>query len=316
MNPLNRTANSPNRTTDAPDWPSALPAEEDLATHWGRDCFTSSGTGAAGLFTLRDVHDVLCDSRTTSEYVALSTKSHRKVDAVEYTVRDRSVVERVSERVIGRLDLDRVEEFLADGSSLVLYRVHEFHPGIRRICRLLQSRTGRLAEAVAFLSPPGRGALSLHQDKVDVIVLQTSGSKRWRIFDHFDGQDEPGLVTVPEGTQPAHRLMLTPGDTCYMPAGRPHQALSTDDWSLHISITAWPVEPVQVLARSLNDILPDLPAVDLYTTWDGELTERSDLEHAADTAARAMKEAPHEWRVPTVKAHGAQDRIAEVLGIA
>ncbi|MGQ4267044.1 JmjC domain-containing protein [Nocardiopsis changdeensis] len=306
----------PTPAADAPDWPSALPAEEDLAAHWGRDCFTVSGTGAAGLFTLRDVHDVLCDSRTTSEYVALSTKDHRKVDAVEYTVRDESVVERVSGRVIGRLDLDRVEGFLADGASLVLYRVHEFHPAIRGICRLLQSRTGRLAEAVAFLSPPGRGALSLHQDDVDVIVLQTSGSKRWRIFGHFDGQDEPGLVTVPEGVRPEHRLTLTPGDACYMPAGRPHQALSTDDWSLHISITAWPVKPVDVLARTLGRVLSDLPAADLYTTWDGGFSDRSALEDAADAAARAMKEAPREWRTPPVAAHAVQDRLAGILGIA
>jgi hypothetical protein len=301
---------------DAHDWPSALPAEEDLAAHWGRDCFTASGTGAAGLFTLRDVHDVLCDSRTTSEYVALSTTNHRKVDAVEYTARDESVVERVSGRVIGRLDLDRVEGFLADGASLVLYRVHEFHPEIRRICRLLQSRTGRLAEAVAFLSPPDRGALSLHQDDVDVIVLQTSGCKRWRIFDHFDGQDEPGVVTVPDGVQPEHRLTLTPGDACYMPAGRPHQALSADDWSLHISITAWPVKPMEVLARNLGRILSDLPKVDLYTTWDGAFSDRSALEHAADTAARAMKESPQEWRTPPMESLATQDRLAGILGVA
>lgn len=304
------------RTDDAHHWPSALPAEEDLAAYWGRDCFTTSRDRSPDLFGIQDVHDVLCDSRTTSEYVAISTKTHRKVNPVEYTVRDDTVVERVSEKVIGRLDLDRVEEFLSDGSSVVLYKVHEFSPAVRRICRLLQGRTGRLAEAVAFLSPPGRGALSLHQDNVDVIVLQTSGSKRWRIFDHFDGQDEPGLVTVPEGTKPAHRLTLTPGDICYMPAGRPHQALSTDDWSLHISIMAWPVEPAQVLARGLNGILPDLPAVDLYTTWDGELTDRSHLEDAADAATRAMKEAPHEWRLPPMKAHATQDRLAGILGIA
>src|SRR5690606_7801732 len=121
------------------------------------------------------------------EYVAISTKTHRKVNPVEYTVRDDTVVERVSEKVIGRLDLDRVEEFLSDGSSTVLYKVHEFSPAVRRVCRLLQGRTGRHTEAVAFLSPPGRGALSLHQDNVDVIVIQTSGSKRWRIFDHFTG---------------------------------------------------------------------------------------------------------------------------------
>ncbi|RKS09266.1 cupin superfamily protein [Nocardiopsis sp. Huas11] len=308
--------NAPTRSADAHDWPSALPGEEELAAHWGRDCFTATGTGAAGLFTLRDVHEVLCDSRTTSEYVALSTKEHRKVDAVEYTMRDETVVERVSKRVIGRLDLDRVEDFLADGSSLVLYRVHEFHPAIRRICRLLQSRTGRLAEAVAFLSPPGRGALPLHQDDVDVIVLQTSGTKRWRIFDPFDAQKGAGLVTVPEGVRPAHRLTLTPGNTCYMPAGRPHQALSCDDWSLHISITAWPVQPAQVLARNLGRVLSDLPKADLYTRWDGGFADRSALEHAADAAARAMKEAPQEWRLPPVEAHATEDRIAGILGIA
>lgn len=285
-------------------------------SHWGRDCFATSRAQAADLFTLQDVHDVLCDSRTTSEYVAISTKSHRKVDATEYTVRNDSMVERVSEQVIGRLDLNKVEEFLADESSLVLYKVQEFSPAIRRICRLLQSRTGRLAEAVAFLSPPGKGALSLHQDKVDVIVIQTSGTKHWQIFDHFEGQDEPGLVTVPEGVQPTHRLTLTPGDTCYMPAGWPHQARSADDWSLHISITAWPVEPAQVLARCFNRMAPDLPKVNLYTRWNGEFADQSILERAADTAARAMKEAHHDWRVPPVEAHRTQDRIADILGVA
>lgn len=302
--------------TVVPDgWPESLPNKADLAAHWGRSCFPTSRPQATALFTLQDLYEVLCDSRTTSEYVAVSTKEHRMAHATEYTVRDGSLSERVAAPTIGRLDLRRVEDFLSDGASLILYRVHEYNRALRHVCRMLQEATGRIAEAVVFLSPPSRGALPLHQDKVDVIVVQSSGTKHWRIFDPFDGQSEPGLVTVPEGVEPAHRLTLTPGDVCYMPAGRPHQARSSDDWSLHISITTRPIDPEWVIHEHLHRILPDLPKTRIYPGWDGSFGEQTSLEEAADIASRGIAQAHHKWRTSVTDTYGEQDRLAGVLGL-
>ncbi|MFJ8581790.1 hypothetical protein [Micromonospora sp. NPDC093277] len=100
-----------------------------------------------------------------------------------------------------------------------------------------------------------------------------------------------------------------------MPAGRPHQARSADDWSLHISITAWPVEPAAVLGNCFERIVADLPATDLYPAWDGSFGDQSDLDRAAKIASNAIAEAHHNWRLTTSDTHRHHDRLAEILGL-
>lgn len=294
-------------------WPDVLPGEAELAASWGRDCLYTPGDRSPFKFGLQDIHDILCDGRTTAEQVAISTNNHTKLNPADYTLPPGEAVRLPA--WFGRLDLAKVAEQLSDGASLVLYKLQECHRELRKICRQIQSRTGRFAEAVGFLSPPGRGALPLHQDLVDVIVIQTYGSKRWRIFEHFLGQDEHGSVTKPADSEPSHRLTLTPGDTFYMPTGRPHQALSTDDWSIHVSITVWAVSPSHAIEARLSRALSDFQETRIYPSWAGEMDDRTDMDRVVSAALDTVQEVRQEWGVHYPRVTRQQDHIAGILGI-
>lgn len=216
----------------------------------------------------------------------------------------------------GRIDPRKVLEFLHGESSLIFPNVQAYDHDVRRICRAVQARTGRATEALAFLSPPGKGALPLHQDRVDVIVLQTAGTKHWQIFEHFPGQDDSGPVRRPEGVKPAYRSTLTPGDVCYMPAHWPHRTHSGEGWSLHISISVSPIRLHRVLDESFHRVLSDFPEKDFYPDWDGSMKDPSPIDRAAETVSRIMKKASDDWIVRPEEAYRTHDDIAEVLGVS
>lgn len=304
----------PDRTGRIADWPLPLPDEAELASHWGRDCLFLPRAQETRLFDLRSVRDILCDSRTTSEHVTISTGEFRNVDASEYTV-GRNNEGHSPDLAPERIDPQKVLEFLRAGSSLILPNVQEYDHGVRRICRAVQDRTERPVEALAFLSPPGRGALPLHQDRVDVIVLQTAGTKHWQVFDHFPGQEGSGPVHRPQGVEPAYRFTLTPGDVCYMPADRPHRTRSDRDWSLHISISVSPVRLHRVLDESFHRALADIPERDFHPAWDGSMKDPSPITRAAETVSRMLVKASDDWNVRPAEAYRTHDAIAEVLGV-
>ena len=307
--------NNSDRPGRASDWPLPLPDEAALASHWGRDCLFAQRAPAIRLFDLRSVRDVLCDSRTTSEHVSISTRDFRNVDASEYTSGQNTDAHSPGPAP-GRIDPRKVLEFLNEESSLIFPNVQEYDHGIRRICRAVQVRTGRPTEALAFLSPPGKGALPLHQDRVDVIVLQTAGTKHWQIFEHFSGQEGSGPVRRPEGVEPAYRTTLTPGDTCYMPANWPHRTRSGEGWSLHVSISVSPIRLHRVLDESFHRALSDLPEKDFYPDWDGSLKDPSALDHAAEAVSRVMERTSDDWTVRPEESYRTHDDIAEALGLS
>lgn len=307
--------NPADQITRSSGWSSWLPDESELAARWGRECLYVSREQPTSIFDLRDVRDVICDGRTTADYLTISTRDFRKADAGEYTLPtsgDQELAPQTS-----RIDIGKVADFLAAGSSLILSHVEQYNRAVARICNSLQRRTGRLTEAIAFLSPPGQGALPLHQDRIDVVVIQTSGTKHWQIFDHFAGQEGYGPVTKPAQVKPAHRLTLTPGDTCYMPAGRPHQTLSADAWSLHITFAISPLRPTRVLDETFHRALAELPDVDLHPGWNGDMDGCADMDKAVEAISIAIPNAVKEWRTRymDVDYEYGQRRIGELFDL-
>ncbi|MFV2194862.1 JmjC domain-containing protein [Nocardiopsis sp. LOL_012] len=221
--------NTPDTADPSADWHPWLPDGAELRAHWGRDCLYTQSVLSVPLLGLRDVCGLLCDERTAPERVGVCTVGRGAVEAEE-SVRPGP----------GETDLERIKGLLADGAGLTLGGVEEHHPEIRRICQRMRRRFGRPVEATASLSPSGREVLPLQRNRADTIVVQASGAKHWQILEHLPGQDGLGPVTRPEAMVPQYLLTLTPGDTCYIPAGWYYRTRSADVWSLHVSITVSP----------------------------------------------------------------------------
>jgi hypothetical protein len=114
-------------------------------------------------------------------------------------------------------------------------------------------------QANIYLTPAGAQGFRKHFDGHDVLVLQVSGSKRWRIW---DGQPFPDPTPrtpwdnryEPDG-EPAE-VVLRPGDALYVPRGVVHEAMVQADGAPSLHVTVGLLEPsIGALLRRLLDRL-------------------------------------------------------------
>lgn len=143
-------------------------------------------------------------------------------------------------RVGGRLvdevaDLDRVLDHVAAGATVVLQGLQRTWLPLSTFCEQLERALSHPVQANAYLSPPQAAAFRRHVDEHGVFALQVAGRKSWDI----EGLGE---------------LVLEPGDALYLPAGTAHEARSTDQLSLHVTIGVLAVMWADVLRRAVGDV--------------------------------------------------------------
>ena len=152
--------------------------------------------------------------------------ARREIDAGEYTVDGNS------------LDVARVYQLFAEGSTISLAFLDTVVPALTLFCRTLENEFSSPLQANIYLTPPGAQGAKPHYDTHDVFVLQVAGSKQWTIFGTplelpLAGQDfDPD---VHERGAPTLEFQLDAGDVAYVPRGVVHEARSTDAVSLHIT---------------------------------------------------------------------------------
>ncbi|MBO6675788.1 MAG: hypothetical protein JJ908_12000 [Rhizobiales bacterium] len=138
----------------------------------------------------------------------------------------------------GFIDAVRVNQLFADGATIIMSNLQERLPTLARFCRALENVFSSRIQTNIYLTPAHSQGFRAHYDNHDVLVLQVEGTKEWRIYDHpvelplntqaFNPHD------VPIGEQ-TDSFVLEPGDMCYVPRGLTHDAVATDQTSLHIT---------------------------------------------------------------------------------
>ena len=105
--------------------------------------------------------------------------------------------------------------------------------------RHLEAALGHPAQANAYLTPRRSQGLPVHHDTHDVFVLQVAGHKRWLVYapvfelplkhQRYDAEmGAPGETVLD--------IVVEPGDTLYLPRGWLHEALTSDEDSLHLTV--------------------------------------------------------------------------------
>ena len=150
----------------------------------------------------------------------------------------------------GALDVARLYQLFAEGSTVNLAYMDTVIPSLTTLCRGLESAFCHPFQANVYLTPPGNQGAKVHYDTHDVFVLQVAGSKRWKTYgaaielplrnQHFD----PAVHGVGD---PDLEFELAVGDAAYIPRGHLHEAIATSTVSLHIT--------VGILAYSWTDFL-------------------------------------------------------------
>jgi hypothetical protein len=121
----------------------------------------------------------------------------------------------------------------------VLQALHHNWPPLARFCRGLETDLGQPVQANAYYTPAHSRGFAVHHDTHDVFVLQISGEKRWLVYDpvfELPLKHQRWSSSLGDPGKPVRDFVLQAGDTLYMPRGWPHEALTSDSDSLHVTV--------------------------------------------------------------------------------
>ena len=204
--------------------------------HWGRRPLLHRGEADAfvGLLELTDVDRLITETLLRMPAFRL-VKDGETLDASTYTQTIRIGGQRV-ERTVRP---DRVADAFAEGATIVLQALHRQSGEIGRLCRGLELALTHPVQANAYVTPPSSQGFAVHHDTHDVFVIQTHGSKAWRVYEpvvELAGSDQPWNSSWGEAGAPLLEAELTPGDVLYIPRGFPHDADARAGVSAHVTV--------------------------------------------------------------------------------
>jgi bifunctional lysine-specific demethylase and histidyl-hydroxylase NO66 len=195
----------------------------------------------------------------------------------------------------GAADVARVWSAFADGATIVAQALHLHREPLALFCRDLERELGHSAQANAYYTPRGSQGLPVHHDTHDVLCLQVSGTKRWLVYEpvlelplreqrYSPRLGRPGPVVLD--------VTLGPGDTLYLPRGWLHQALTSHDHSLHLTVGihvyTW-LDAVRAAVARCGDDLSFRRGVHVDAEPPDDLLDRLAQQLTADAVAAARR---------------------------
>ena len=119
-----------------------------------------------------------------------------------------------------------------EGGTIYFNTAGSLWPTLGGLCRLTNAAFGLPANVNIYITPPGQ-TLSVppHTDRQDVLVFQTQGAKRWRVYappkrskgvDPLNRGKAGDVLSFEELAEPIIDIVLRKGDCLYVPTGFPH----------------------------------------------------------------------------------------------
>jgi len=260
--PATPTRTTPTRT---PPNPAALTRavepldiERFFAEHWERKPLVVPRAEEGRFDDLLSVGDV---ERQLTE-TAIRTPAFRLVKAGEAVAGYTTDLSWRPSPFTGVADVRRVLEEFERGATIVLQGLHHNWLPLGRYCRHLESFLGHPVQANAYFTPAGSQGLPVHHDTHEVISLQVAGTKRWLVYDpvlELPLKNQRYRSALGEPGEPVLDLTLAAGDTLYLPRGWLHQALTSENDSLHITVGVNVRRWVDEVHAALDDAESELP---------------------------------------------------------
>jgi len=146
-----------------------------------------------------------------------------------------------------KVDTAKLEQFLADGFSLIITPIDRHVPVLEALCAYIRSQISEQIKVGVIVTACGSGgAFKIHFDPEDLIILQVEGTKRWMIFGPSVSNPVAGMPKPepPPQHTPSFDQVLEPGDFLFLPAGTWHHCENGPGRSLHLGFffippTSW-----------------------------------------------------------------------------
>jgi hypothetical protein len=200
-------------------------------------------------------------------------------------------------------DVSRVLAEIEGGATLVLQALHDTHPPLAVFCRDLEATLGHPVQANAYFTPRRSQGLPVHHDTHDVLCLQVSGSKRWRVYEpalELPLRNQRYRPELGSPVEPVLDVLLQPGDTLYLPRGWLHEALTSDTDSLHLTIGVNVHTWLDAVRAALDECANDVefrrsvaadgePPIDLLERLRGRLSPEAVTRRARERFLRSRR---------------------------
>jgi len=135
------------------------------------------------------------------------------------------------------------KKFLKEGCSVRVLCPQRFSEPMWKMVSTFEDYWGYGAGANVYLTPKGTQGFAPHYDEIEAFIIQTEGSKKWRLYAPRSEQEWLDRVSSPNYSQeeigePIMEVTLHAGDMLYFPRGTIHQAASTaSEHSLHVTVS-------------------------------------------------------------------------------
>lgn len=158
-----------------------------------------------------------------------------------------------------RVDLARVLHFMEKGASLIITPANQYDRRMEALCEAISAATGEQVKTALVVTTGEGGALPLHFDPEDILIMQVEGSKRWLVYGPAVENPVLGMKRPPPPDEPvlAFDAMLSPGDVLYVPAGFWHRCENSSGRSLHCAVMIVPLSLPIAIGILLHDALSD-----------------------------------------------------------
>ncbi|ELS02186.1 Cupin superfamily protein [Xenococcus sp. PCC 7305] len=155
-------------------------------------------------------------------------------------------------------DNDKLFVLLNQGNTLIINSGNSSIIKLINYCHVLENELNFRLQSNIYITPPDAQGFAYHYDDHDVFIMQTTGTKTWRLYhspieiptkkqNHakfMKGKYELG--------EPTFEQEIKPGDLLYIPRGLVHDAVTTDQASVHITLGLHPSYRFELLQEIVN----------------------------------------------------------------
>jgi ribosomal protein L16 Arg81 hydroxylase len=228
---------------------------ERLIAPIGRDEFLRAHWEAQPLVVRREDRNYWRELLTVDDLNRVLTTRNMHHPGVGLITAERKIAAEDFAYPSGLVDTARLYRHFADGATISLNGFEVEHPALAALCRSMERELSTRFQTNLYYTPANAQGFRTHYDSHDVFVLQMSGSKHWRLYNtpvelpYRRQEFKPDEHTSGEVTA---EFVLHEGDLAYVPRGVMHDARTTGEESLHVTLgvlfTSW----TDLIAESLG----------------------------------------------------------------
>lgn len=140
------------------------------------------------------------------------------------------------------------KEILENGASLKIDQVSRYSSEINSLAKNLSRFFGLSVTCNLYYTPAYSRCFDAHFDGYDIVILQLSGVKDWKISNPSKGKIKTGSL---KSNRP-EKVSLSAGDVLFLPEGALHEASTNQEPSIHLTFGLHPISLATYLRESMD----------------------------------------------------------------